>query len=117
MTVTRSILFLLAPGFEDNERREFCPECAEMWGFLHYYPAIKEALEIRYQELSHPRAGLVALLGEGRWNCPTLVLSEDAAHADHRDIKQANGRRYLNSARAIARYFSAVYGTPAPRGA
>jgi hypothetical protein len=76
--MTKDILFLLAPGFEDNGRREFCPECAEIWGVLNYFPAIKEALDIRYEPLAQPRAGLTALLGDGQWNCPTLVLAEGA---------------------------------------
>lgn len=112
----RSTLFLLPPGFIDNGRREFCPECAEIWGFLHYYPAIREALEIRYEALAHPRAGLVALLGEGRWNCPTLVLDDGAPEPGGVDLKIANGRRYLGSAREIARYFALINGTPFPRG-
>ena len=114
--LNRPILFLLAPGFLDEGRREFCPECAEMWGFLHYYPAIRDALDIRYQALAHPRAGIVALLGDGRWNCPTLVLSEDAPGADGVDMKTANGRRFLGNSRDIARYFAQVHGTPYPRG-
>lgn len=111
----RSILFLLPPGFIDQGRREFCPECAEIWGFLHYFPAIRESLDIRYEALAHPRAGLVSLLGEGKWNCPTLVLSEGAP-ADETAVNTANGRRYLGSARDIARYFAGLYGTPYPRG-
>lgn len=114
--MTRPTLFLLPPGFIDNDRREFCPECAEIWGFLHYYPAIREALDIRYQSLAHPRAGLVALLGEGRWNCPTLVLPDDAPDPGRVAVKAENGRRYLGTARDIARYFAGVYGTPFPRG-
>lgn len=115
--MTRSTLFLLPPGFEgEGGRREFCPECAEMWGFLHYFPAIRDALDIRLENLDHPRAGLVAMLGEGRWNCPTLVLPDDAQHKDHPDVKAANGRRFIDSARGIARYFAIVYGTPVPRG-
>jgi len=30
----RDTLFLLPAGFADNDRREYCPECAEMWGLL-----------------------------------------------------------------------------------
>ena len=114
--MTRDTLFLLPPGFLDNGRREFCPECAEIWGFLHYFPAIRETLDIRYEEIAHPRAGLVALLGEGRWNCPTLVLAPDAPYMDHQDVKISNGRSYLGSARAIARYYALRFGTPVPRG-
>jgi len=111
----RSMLFLLAPGFADQGRREFCPECAEIWGFLHYYPAILEALDILYAPLAHPRPGLVDLLGDGRWNCPTLVLCDEAPDADSCDVKTANGWRYVDNARDIARYFAGIYGTPLPR--
>ena len=113
---TRDTLFLLPPGFADNNRREFCPECAELWGFLGYFPAIRETLDIRYEEIAHPRAGLVAMLGEGRWNCPTLVLAPDAPYQDFPEIAIANGRAYLSSGRAIARYYARRFGTPVPRG-
>lgn len=117
----KDTLFLLAPGFEaeagDGEtRREFCPECAEMWGLLHYFPAIKNALDIRYEPLAHPRPGLVAHLGEGMWNCPTLILAEDAGAVGDAVVKAAKDARFLDNARDIAKYFAQRYGTPFPRG-
>lgn len=114
--MTKSTLFLLPPGFVVDGRREYCPECAELWGFLHYYPAIKEALDIRYVGFSHPRAAIVEMLGEGRWNCPTLVLADDAEGVEGVAFETANGRRHLGTARSIARYFAHLYGTPLPRG-
>jgi len=112
--MTKDTLYLLAPGFEDNNRREFCPECAEMWGVLSYYPAIKEAVDISYQPLAHPRPGLVDLLGSGKWNCPTLILAESAdAEAN---VQTANGVRFVDNARDIAKYFAHRYGTAFPRG-
>lgn len=114
--MTRDALFLLPPGFSDNGRREFCPECAEIWGFLSWHPAILETLEVRYQALAHPREGMVALLGPGRWNCPTLVLADDAPNKDFSGAARANGRTYLGTARDIARYYAVRFGTPVPRG-
>lgn len=114
--VSRDSLFLLPPGFLSEGRREFCPECAEIWGFLAWHPAILETLEVRYEGIEHPRAGLVALLGEGRWNCPTLVLAPTAPHQDFPGVARANGRAYLGTARAIARYYAERFGTPVPRG-
>lgn len=111
----RDTLFLLPPGFLDHGRREFCPECAEIWGFLHYFPAIRETLDVRYEEIAHPRAGLLALLGEGRWNCPTLVLAPDAPHQDFQGIDRVNGRAFIGNARDIARYYALRFGTPVPR--
>lgn len=110
----KDILFLLPPGFEDNERREFCPECAEMWGVLHYYPAIKEAVDIRYVGISHPRDPICEVLGEGRWNAPTLILSP--THEELVDAARAKGVAYLGSAREIAKYFAVRFGIAVPRG-
>jgi hypothetical protein len=115
--MTKDILFLLAPGFEDKGRREFCPECAEIWGTLSYFPAIKEALDIRYEPLTHPRDGLTVLLGDGDWNCPTLVLADGVDAGPFAKVKTASGVRHLDNARDIAKYFAHRYGTPFPRGA
>lgn len=112
----KDTLFLLPPGFLDNGRREFCPECAELWGFLSWHPAIFQSLDVRYEEIGQPRAGIVALLGPGRWNCPTLVLSDVAPYTEFQDVRRANGRGYIDNARAIARYYAERFGTPAPRG-
>ncbi|MEO1241436.1 MAG: DUF3088 family protein [Pseudomonadota bacterium] len=114
--MTRDILFLLPPGFEGNNRREFCPECAELWGVLGYFPAIKEALDIRYEPIAHPRPGLVEMLGEGEWNCPTLVLADGADAGPDAEVKRAGDYRILDNARDIAKYFVHKFGTPFPRG-
>ena len=113
--MTKDILFLLPPGFEDHDRREFCPECAEMWGILSYFPAIKVALDIRYEPIAQPRPGLVEMLGAGKWNCPTLILGEDVDAGPHADVKTENDHRFIDNARDIAKYFAHRYGTPFPR--
>lgn len=112
----RDILFLLPPGFEDNERREYCPECAEMWGLLSYFPAIKDSLTISYQPIHKPRAEMVALLGDKNQNCPTLVLHEDSPEFENCGIMQMRGQRFINNARDIGCYYAARFGTPFPRG-
>ena len=112
----KDTLYLLAPGFTANGRREFCPECAEIWGVLSYYPAIREALDIVYQPLAHPRPALVARLGEGGWNCPTLIFGDDTEAGPEAQVKTANGLRYLDNAGDIAKYFAHRYGTAFPRG-
>ncbi|MEO1253101.1 MAG: DUF3088 family protein [Pseudomonadota bacterium] len=112
----RDILFLLAPGFESQSERQYCPECAELWGLIGYYPAIREALEIRYQPIAHPRPGIVAMLGEGSWNCPTLVLAEGHDAGPRAKVHAANGARFLDNARDIGAYFAHRYGTAMPRG-
>ena len=112
----RDTLFLLPPGFAANDQREFCPECAELWGVLSWFPALKETLDIVYVGIDHPRAPITALLGEGRHNAPTLVLHPVSARAEGLPYSEANGCAYLPSARLIARHFAALHGTPVPRG-
>ncbi|MHA7858610.1 MAG: DUF3088 family protein [Henriciella sp.] len=109
-------LFLLPPGFEDNERREFCPECAELWGVLSYYPAIRESLEICYVGIHHPREEIVEVLGDGNWNAPTMVLAAPDSVTGDFQTGTSNGVTYLDSARQIAKYFAAKFGTAMPRG-
>ncbi len=109
-------LFLLAPGFSDNSRREYCPECAEMWGLLSYFPAVKESLDIHYQPIAKPRAEMAALLGDKNQNCPTLVLAKDSPSFDDCGIMQKSGHRFINNARDIGKYYAKRFGTPVPRG-
>ena len=112
----KDTLFTLAPGFEDNGRREYCPECAEIAGLLAYYPAIKDGLEIVHVSIEHPRAAITALLGDGRYNAPTLLLAESVDAAEMAGVKQASGRYYLDSARTISAYWRQRYGIAARRG-
>jgi Protein of unknown function (DUF3088) len=114
--VPKDALFILPPGFEDGGRREFCPECAELWGVISWYPALRETLELVYVDLAHPRAEITALLGEGRHNAPTLVLHPDSARDPGLAYSAAGGLFYLPSARLIARHFAFRHGTPVPRG-
>jgi len=109
-------LFLLPPGFAANGQREFCPECAEIWGVLAWYPVLKETLDIIYVGIDQPRAPITALLGDGRHNAPTLVLHPESFRAEGVPYCEASGRAYLSSARLIAKHFAVSYGTPVPRG-
>ncbi|MEL7128361.1 MAG: DUF3088 family protein [Pseudomonadota bacterium] len=114
--MAKDVLFLLPPGFADNGRREFCPECAETWGLLGYFPAIKDALDICHVDVTQPRAPIAALLGDGDFNAPTLVLAEGTDMPAGISFKTTNGRKYIDSIRGIAALFAARYGTPARRG-
>jgi len=112
----RDLLFMLPPGFSDHNRREFCPECAELWGLLSWFPALHETLEVHYQPIEKPRPEMTDLLGAEYQNCPTLVLTPESPSALESDQKIANGHRFLDNARAIGRYYAARFGTPIPRG-
>lgn len=111
--MTRDTLFLLPPGFASRGERQYCPECAEVWGLLAYYPAIFESLDVVYQPVDHPRPGLVARLGAGSWNCPTLILADGSP--DGLGVQTVNGERVIDNARDLGRYWATLYGTAVPR--
>lgn len=122
----RDTLFLFAPGFVNTDltapnnaatgRCEYCPECAEIWGLLSYFPAIQHSLDIEYQPLDRPRAAMVTVLGDENQNCPTLVLHRSSPSFESCAIMQKNGHRFINNARDIGLYYALRFGTPCPRG-
>lgn len=114
--MNRDTIFMLPPGFEANGRREFCPECAELFGLLAYYPAIKDAVNIVHVGIAHPREQMIDILGAGDFNAPTLLLAEGTDTPDGVSFKTANGRKYIDSARGIAALWAARYGIAARRG-
>lgn len=114
--MTRDMIFMLPPGFIANERHEFCPECAELFGSLSYYPAIRDAVDIVHVSIAHPRVPITDLLGEGRFNAPTLVMAGGTSSPDGVSFKTANGRKYIDSARGIAALWAARYGIAVRRG-
>ena len=114
--MTRDTLFLLPPGFEDGGERQYCPECAELWGVLNYFPAFRESLDIVYVPIDKPRAAMSALLGDKNQNAPTLILHDNSPDYEECGIMQYRGRRFINNARDIGRYYARRFGTPVPRG-
>jgi hypothetical protein len=114
--MTRDTLFMLPPGFEDNDRREYCPECAEVWGLLSWFPAIKESLTIHYMPIHKPRAPMADMLGDKNQNCPTLVLHPDSPEYEGCGIMRKSGHRFINNARDMGKYYANRYGTSFPRG-
>ena len=112
----KDILFLLSPGFYDNDRHEYCPECAEIWGVLAYYPALMHGVDIVYQPLSRPRTEIVELLSEQNQNCPTLIVNSDVELPETINVQTINDYRFLDNARDIGKYFHFVHGTAFPRG-
>lgn len=112
----KDTLFLLPPGFAANARREYCPECAEMWGLLSWFPAIKESLDICYVPIDKPRQAMSELLGDKNQNAPTLILNDESPDYDDCGIRLYRGKRFINNAKDIGKYYAARFGTPLPRG-
>jgi hypothetical protein len=111
------ILLLLAPDFIDAEgRRCYCPACATIEGLLGYYPALRQALAVRYIGFDRPRADVVALLGAANQGLPALVLAADTPAELLADlaVRTGNGRRFLQGPASIGRYLARRYGTGEP---
>lgn len=110
------ILFLLTPGFADPDRdgeglTYFCPDCAFMEGVLHYHPALREQLDIRYVGYPKPRRDIVALVGEARQGCPNLILDpSNHGAASARRFHRVGDRLHTDDPRAIAEYLAERYG-------
>lgn len=112
----RDTLFLLAPGFHGDDRREYCPGCAEVWGLLSYFPALKDSVEICYQAISRPRMDLVNLLGDANQNCPTLIIQASSPQYSGCGIQTVNETYFIDNARDIGLYYALRFGLPSPRG-
>jgi len=111
----KDILFLLPADFDDGGQPWYCRECAEVRGLLAYYPQSAALLDVRTVDFARPRAAMVELLGEAHQNAPTLVIADPARILpDHVATREANGRRFVDNAKAIGEYLAAAYGIGRP---
>jgi hypothetical protein len=111
----RDRLFVLRPGFDDKGARWFCPYSAQVIGYLAYYPAVRETLDVIELDFPRPRHPLVELVGEANQSMPCLVLGDDApigvegvATGSH------EGQRFVGKTIEILRYLATTRGTPLP---
>jgi hypothetical protein len=108
-------LYLLKPNFHDQGKVYFCPGCAEVLGFLEFYPTIKNCLGLHYVDFPRPRAELVSLLGEQNQSCPVLILGTSASNLKPGlKVRHANGKVFVEGGREITEYLAHVHGTGIP---
>ncbi|MBO9706985.1 MAG: DUF3088 family protein [Caulobacter sp.] len=109
-------LFLLRADWVDQDRTWFCMACAAVEGFLAYYPAVRDRLEIAYLPYGRPRHPVADLLGEANQNLPALILAEPFDHPDLRegDLQAAGGLTFATNEGPITRYLAARYGVSPP---
>lgn len=109
-------LFLLRADWTDQDRTWFCMACAAVEGFLAYYPAVRDQLDIAYLPYERPRRPVVDLLGEANQNLPTLILAAPFDHPDLRegDLQAAGGLVFATNEGPITRYLAARYGVSPP---
>ncbi len=115
-TTARDRLFLLRPDWINQDRPWFCMACAAVEGFLGYYPAVRDALDIAYLPYERPRGPVVDLLGEAHQNLPTLILSASFEHADLRegDLQKAKGLWFATNEGPITRVLASRHGVSPP---
>jgi hypothetical protein len=111
-------LFLLKPDFRaDDGGPYYCPSCATLEGVLSFYPQLRSVLDVQYVEFPRPRAAVIAAIGADNQGLPSLVISSDPA-ADKAlvglDVKQAKGRRFLQSPGDIGKYLARRHGIGEP---
>lgn len=111
--MSRDVLFLLPRAFEKDGRQKFCPPCALIEGFLSWHPDVAERLDVRRVDFPRPRTPVVERLGEGRQNCPVLILAEDAPDGPGVQVTET-GVRYVDDGAPIARYLAERYGKASP---
>lgn len=114
MTAPRDRLFVLRPGFVDGGTTWFCPYAAQVIGFLTYYPAVRDTLELVELDYAKPRQPLVDLLGEAHQAPPMLVLGGAPVAVPGVEIGEARGHRFVARTIEILRYLAATRGIPAP---
>jgi len=110
----KDTILLLRPGFDDGGTSYFCPYCAQIVGFLTYFPAVRDTLEIVELDYPRPRRALVELLGEEHQSMPKLVLGGEPIAVPGVEIWVANGRRFVTGTLEILKYLAATRGTPIP---
>lgn len=108
-------LFLLNPKYTDSKvgaanQLYYCPHCAMIEGVLHYYPALRQQLDITYLDFPRPRKAIINLIGEANQSCPVLVLTPvEAGKVDVSYFNEVNGLLFVNTTTDIARFLAEQY--------
>lgn len=116
-------LFLLNPDFNDPrisaDEKYYCPHCARIEGVLHYYPRLREAIDIEYVNFQRPRQKIINLIGEENQGCPVLVIDASELEDKELDLSSFTKRGsylFANATGVIANYLAQKYtiGHPHP---
>lgn len=110
----KDTLYVLRPGFTDKATTFFCPFCAQVMGFLAYYPQVKESLDVVELDFPKPRHPLSDVLGEDHQSAPVLVLGGAPTPVPHVNVQTANGHAFVEKTIEILRYLAATRSVPSP---
>ncbi len=104
--MSKDKLFVLKPGFRDNDDGPFyCPGCAAVEGVLSYYPQLREELEINYVDFPRPRPTIVELIGEANQGAPVLILAEKPEKGAP-GLQEYEGKYFISEPVDIANYLA-----------
>lgn len=110
-------LFLLKPDFTDNNsdtngKLYYCPHCAMIEGVLHYYPELKNLIDVQYVDFQKPRQAIIDLIGEENQSCPVLIVDFEINNKKETSyFNRYENKLFVNSTELISRYFSEKFGT------
>ena len=113
--MTRDLLFLLRPGFEDQAypgRRFYCWHCALMEGVLASFPELARNIDVERIAWPRPRQAVVRLAGEENQSLPLLILAEGQTSRHQTGIYE--GRAFIADKDRILAALSERHGFPAP---
>ena len=113
--MTRDMLFLLKPGFEDPAypgQAFYCWHCALMEGVIASFPGLAERIDVRRIEWPRPRMEVVQLIGEENQSLPVLILAGDAP--DDVATGRSGGLRFVQGKDAILSALVRRHGIPDP---
>ncbi|WP_196158282.1 DUF3088 family protein [Reinekea sp. G2M2-21] len=108
--VTKDTLFVLDPhNHIVDESPRFCPPCAMVTGYLHYYPEVAKQLDVITVSPVRPRRQIIEQIGEENQGSPVLILADESTVPDDIDVQLFDGRRFINESRAILKYLGQTY--------
>jgi hypothetical protein len=108
-------LFLLDPQVHEVDGyRRFCIECAQVTGYLTYYPEIFEKISIQTVSPVRPRKEIIDILGEDNQLAPVLILDEASQLPESIEVKRYNGIRFIDDEEQILWYLGLTYGGGLP---
>jgi hypothetical protein len=110
----KDTLFVLRPGFDDKGNTYFCPFSAQVIGFLDYYPAVRDSIDLIEIDFPKPRVQVVAMVGELHQAVPLLVLGGDPVIVPDVRIDQAGGNFFVEKTIQILKYLAATRSCPMP---
>jgi len=113
--MTRDLLFLLKPDFEDPAypgQRFYCWHCALLEGVLASFPALQSKIDVARIAWPKPRDPVVDIVGENNQSLPLLVLAADAP--DELATGKFGGRKFVDDKDAILEVLSRRHGIPRP---